>query len=126
MTADPFRVLVTGSRDWDDEDTIWDALEPYLPSRGSLIDTVVLVHGDCPTGADHIASLLWTANGGLEEPHPADWKTYGKGAGFYRNSEMVDLGADVCLAFWKNGSRGTQDTMTKAHDAGIPVRVWKA
>lgn len=119
------RVLITGSRNWTDEDLIWDVLFEYLPARGSLMHTVVLVHGDCPTGADAIASLVWTANGGLEEPHPANWAKHGKAAGPLRNQEMVNLGADVCLAFPLGESRGTRDCMRRAEAAGIPVQEWK-
>ena len=34
---------------------------------------------------------------------------------------MVDLGADVCLAFPLGESRGTRDCMRRASEAGIPV-----
>jgi hypothetical protein len=39
---------------------------------------------------------------------------------------MVDLGADVCLAFFKTGAanRGTKDCCDRARASGIPVRVW--
>ena len=111
--TDVTRVLITGSRDWTDEGLIWNVLSPYLPA--------VLVHGACPTGADEIASTLWVANGGTEEPHPADW-SLGKKAGPLRNQEMVDLGADICLAFPLLESRGTRDCMRRATAAGIPVR----
>lgn len=113
------RILVTGSRDWDDEDCIYDALHPYL----SGVDHT-LVSGACPKGADEIASMIWLANAykpSLEE-HPADWNRFGKRAGFLRNAEMVNLGADVCLAFIKNGSKGATMTADLAEKAGIPVR----
>lgn len=55
-----------------------------------------------------------------EEPHPADW-SWGNGAGMHRNQEMVDLGADVCLAFIRGKSSGTRDCADKAAKAGIPV-----
>lgn len=116
---------MTGSRDWADEERLSQVLSEYLPARGSLMHTVVLVHGDCPTGADHLAMTLWTANGGVEEPHPADWARHGKGAGPRRNQEMVDLGADVCLAFPIGPSRGTRDCMSRAELAGIKVRAFE-
>lgn len=42
-------------------------------------------------------------------------------AGLVRNQLMVDLGADICLAFPLPGSRGTWDCMGRAEAAGIKV-----
>ena len=118
------RILVTGSREFDNEDTIWEALGGFLgdPSR-----THMLVHG-AARGADELARTIWTANGEFEEPHPADWGLYGKAAGSIRNQEMVDAGANVCLAFYKKGAgnRGTADCVRRAKLAGIPVREFWA
>lgn len=115
------RILLTGSRNWTNEELLWGALGAYLPHRGSLMHTAVLVHGGCPTGADEIASLIWTAAGGLEEVHPADWAKHGRAAGPIRNQHMVNLGADICLAFPLGPSRGTRHCMAAAEKAGIPV-----
>jgi len=114
------RVLVTGSRDWRDIAKIRTqmhiACARYLPSA------IVIVHGGCPRGADRLADV-WAKRYGLRtEPHPADWETHGKRAGFIRNAEMVALGADVCLAFIKDGSKGATHTADLAEKAGIPVR----
>ncbi|MEV4127071.1 SLOG family protein [Nocardia sp. NPDC049707] len=115
------RLLVTGSRDWHDRKTIRDALVQAW--RDLQPGPIILVHG-AARGADQIAADIW-ASGGLEdEPHPADWKGDGRKAGPIRNQHMVDLGADLCVAFpIGDGWSGTRDCMERARKAGIPVRV---
>lgn len=111
------RYLVTGSRDWVDADVIKRELEHVLvmyPYPREL-----LVSGACPTGADAIAETLWRQWGRPIERHPADWKTYGKAAGFRRNAEMVKLGATFCFAFIRNESKGATHTADLAEAAGI-------
>lgn len=128
--SEPYRVLVTGSRGWDDIDFVRDLL---AMARWDAQGPMVVVHGACPKGADAIASWwaksLMLRNGNLleigEEPHPADWETYGKAAGFRRNAEMVKLGANVCLAFILDGSRGATHCADLAEKAGIPVRRYE-
>lgn len=143
-----FRILVTGSRKWPSENIVWEAIAfalcENLPDGGA----VTLVHGACPTGADHFAHTWFglpldgdfTA---VEETHPADWdrcvpecrhpqawrrgRRYCPAAGHRRNQEMVELGADLVLAFPLPGprtrSRGTWDCVRRAKAAGIPVEV---
>jgi len=111
------RVLVTGSREWADSARIAEALASAKAYYGSI----VVVHGDCPTGADRLAQEWADSEGVPTERHPADWRAYGKAAGPVRNQEMVDLGAVVCLAFPLGTSRGTWDCMRRARRAGIAV-----
>jgi SLOG family YspA-like protein len=128
------RILVTGSRDWEDSELIEKVLTQHLHPAA------VLVHGDCPTGADAIAKRWWKTNGGIDEPHAADWdhcgltcpatphrrrrangQTYCPGAGPRRNREMVALGAHMCYAFIRNGSSGASGCADMAALAGIPT-----
>lgn len=127
-----YRILVTSSRDWADEQELRLALihaaVPYL-RRG-----VVVVHGACPTGGDAMADE-WAAHYGVPaERHPADWDRFGRAAGPRRNAEMVAMGADTCLAFIMpctrpacagkpaHGSHGATGCALLARQAGIPVR----
>jgi hypothetical protein len=115
------RILVTGSRDWADWNLLNNTLNEYAEC-----ENIVIVHGDCPTGADVMAQKWADCQGVRVERYPADWKRYKKSAGPIRNQQMVDLGADVCLAFPLPQSRGTIHCMEAARKAGIPVRVIKS
>lgn len=115
------RILITGSRDWADWNLLNNTLNEYANERD-----IVVVHGDCPRGADALAQKWVDYQRVRVERYPADWNAYGKAAGFRRNAEMVNLGADVCLAFIKNGSRGATHTANLAEKAGIPVRRFLA
>lgn len=125
------RILVTGSRDWADSWALHTTLRDYLVGLAQWdceYDMpkwpLTIIHGDCKTGLDFIASE-WCINSLVRyEPHPvtrADWDAWGGAAGPMRNQRMVGLGADVCLAFPLGKSNGTRGTMRMASKAGIPV-----
>lgn len=117
------KVLVTGSRGWDDIKTVADALE-QLPSG------TILVHGAC-RGADIICAAVAETLGFTIRVYPADWDRFRKGAGPIRNQQMLDCEhrpdeqIDLCFAFHNNieASSGTRDMMKRAAKAGIPVRL---
>lgn len=111
------RILVTGSRDWDDPGLI----DHWLGCMAYGYKDVTLVSGHCPNGADKYAEDYAYSRGWSVELHPAEWLAWGKRAGFIRNQQMVDLGADFCLAFRKNNSKGTTHCGEAAELAGIPT-----
>jgi YspA, cpYpsA-related SLOG family len=133
--ADPYRVLVTGSRGWQDKDAIWSALDAVLAQS---LRPLLVVHGACTQGADQFAAEWVWANrkrpwpGVSQERHPAKWVH--RQSGLDRNAEMVGAGADLCLAFiapcrkrncrtaGPHGSHGTGHCADLAEKAGIPVK----
>jgi len=115
--SETYRVLVTGSRDWEDEESV----RFEIVGMTMLHPGLVVVHGACPSGADAMAAKACADIGIRQEPHPADWAGYGRVADPRRNAEMVALGADACLAFIRNGSRGATHCADLAEKAGIPV-----
>lgn len=131
----PFRLLVTGSRDWRNPDVVCQALgdtvlEFKIPPERELI----VVQGECPTGPDINAHLWGLRYGATIESHPA--KNHGSwpSCGPRRNAYMVDLGAHICLAFIgpctsprcrrtdPHGSHGATGCANLAEKHGIPVK----
>lgn len=120
------RILVTGSRTWQDKGVIAQAFLDAIGEYGPFIDyadpvgrrmawqSVTLVHG-AARGADTLADQIGEAWAFTVERHRArDFPTP-----LARNRHMVDLGADVCLAFAETWASGTGNCARAARRAGI-------
>lgn len=143
------RVLVTGSREWNDFDLVDKALDAALALLQvplTMQDTVTLVHGDAK-GLDTLSAVVAGGRGWKIEEHPARWNEHSaacpawhlaprvlptcKMAGHRRNHEMIALGADLVIAFptgeENSGlSRGTWGCARAAMTAQLPTLVlWK-
>lgn len=108
------RVIVCGGRDYADSRTVYWALDQVRSKHG----IPVIIHGGA-RGADALAASWAEEVGATVEVYEADWERHGKGAGPVRNQQMVDAGADGCIAF--PGGRGTADMVSRCKKAGIPV-----
>lgn len=111
------RIMVTGSRNWEDVDAIRNAL------RQVSAEHVILMHGDC-SGTDRIAAKIARHELGWEvQAYPANWKEHGKAAGPIRNHQMLSMGPELVIAFPSASSRGTQDAIRQARLLGIEVWI---
>lgn len=108
------RVLVTGGRDFSDQELLFEALDRLHARHGFT----VLVHGDA-SGADRLSGEWATARGVPVEAHPADWKRHGRAAGPIRNQKMLDTEPELLVAF--PGGKGTADMVRRAKQAGLEV-----
>jgi hypothetical protein len=125
-----YTILVTGSRNWPDPRKIYTELAGVRGAR----ETIIVKHGAHRFGADRYAATVALSLGYLRDPRPANWTMHHKAAGMVRNAEMVNTGADVCLAFIApciktrckisapHGSHGAVHCADLAEKAGIPVR----
>lgn len=130
------RILMTGSRDWDDVASVRSAIKKALKILAVDPENATLIHG-AAKGADSLAAIVAQEMGLKIEPHPAQWNVHsancpttdpGNGgcwqgrkgtngrlscrrAGFRRNQEMIDSGADVLIAFIRDQSKGATGTL---------------
>lgn len=115
-------LMVTGSRDWPYPATIHEQIDIALQEAGN--QPLTLIHGDCPTGADRIASLYATKIDLPQIKYPADWSLYGRAAGPIRNISMIDSKPNLVLAFQWNNSKGTHHAISLAQKHAIPIRIF--
>lgn len=115
-----FRVIVCGSRDFSDEAHLADVMDRVLAKHPDLL----IIQGGAK-GADSLAHQ-WAANTGVpQETFLANWDLYGKRAGYLRNVQMADSGADAVIAFFRDNaepSKGTSMMLDLARQRGI--RTW--
>uniref|UniRef100_UPI003F49484E SLOG family protein n=1 Tax=Pseudonocardia sp. CA-138482 TaxID=3240023 RepID=UPI003F49484E len=128
----PTRILLTGSRAWDNRQSIREALEFELQAL-PVHQPVVLVHGACPTGADQLGDDIWCAWRRrfpvlfeAPERHPEHLFV----SPLARNDHMVSLGAHVCLTFarlWASRTgqcaRAARRACIRTVDLGVSTRV---
>jgi hypothetical protein len=104
------------------EARIHTVLNIVLALADVLGQKLTIVHGDGP-GADQTIDA-WAVRrqdvGVTVERHPADW-VRGRYAGPVRNRVLVGLGADMCIGFLRDASKGTTGTLILAREVGIPT-----
>lgn len=121
MNADgierPFRVIIAGSRDFDDFGTLCRVCDHMLSKR----HPIEVVCG-MAKGADLLGKRYADERGHLVAEFPADWKSFGKSAGMIRNMRMAEY-SDALIAFWDGSSRGTKNMIELAKGLGLKTKV---
>lgn len=118
-----YRLLVTGSRGWEDEEVMRGAFLTIWQKWGKP-NPITLVVGDAK-GADEMAVRLWAKSGWPVEVHVPDWEGKGRAAGMARNVEMINSGVDFLLAFAKGDTAGTQGCLAAARKAYVPCLEYR-
>lgn len=114
------KLIVAGGRNFTDTQTMITILID-LVDKGKIDPNPELVCG-MARGADMLAYSLWANSRMPIHNFPADWNTYGKSAGYRRNSEMGEF-ADAAVCFWDGNSKGTKHMIDIMNKLGKPVYV---
>ena len=90
-----FKVIICGSRNFNDYELLKDSCNYFL---SSIKDEIIIISG-CARGADTLGEIYAEEKGYSVLRFPADWKKYGKRAGYLRNLQMSEV-ADGVIAFF--------------------------
>ena len=119
MSDKPAYVLVTGGREYDNKRAVNRQLGITRQHFFNEGRRMVIVQGGA-RGADTLARK-WCKT--LNQPSftvPAEWATYGQGAGAVRNQQMLDwIDFECVIAF--PGGNGTADMIERAKRRGLTV-----
>lgn len=116
------RVLVSGGRDFTDDELFALEIFPY--------DNPTIIIGydpdkDYPSGLDKIAYKYAKDSGWEVLNYPYHYHL-GKAGGGSRNQQMLDEGKpDIVLAFPTPNSKGTWDMVRRAKKAGVKVLIFE-
>lgn len=117
------RVIVAGSRDFDDYEFMRKTLDEILvnmpPSNTCIVSGVA-------RGADALGERYARERGYKIAPFPAKWRdekgNYDPGAGYARNAQMAETGTHL-VVFWDGQSKGTRNMLSAASGRGIEIRI---
>lgn len=115
------KIAIVGSRAFKDFETTQNVRRAVLDYVSQLSPDVAIISGGAQ-GVDSFAKYAAELYGLDYEEYPADWGTYGKSAGMIRNAAIVNA-ADEIMVWWDGKSKGTKNTIDRAHKAGKPVTV---
>ena len=111
----PKRTIIAGSRTVTDFDELQEAIKGIKWKIGVVLSGAA-------DGADLLGERWAEENDVLLERYPADWKKFGKSAGFLRNKQMAEC-AEALVALWDGKSKGTKHMIDLATEQNMLVYV---
>ncbi|MCR4362039.1 DUF2493 domain-containing protein [Bacillus subtilis] len=113
-----FKVVVAGSRGFNDYDLLHKKLAHYL-CRYKPEDVEIVSGG--AKGADLLGERFAKETGCSIKRFIPDWDAHGKSAGYLRNWEMAKY-ADACVVFWDGKSKGAKHMIDLAEKEGVILK----
>ena len=113
-----FALLVVGSRDITDESYVFAKIDKMISQIRGKYDLLIVSGG--AGGVDALAEKYADKNSMEKHIMPADWKRYGKAAGYIRNRQMHEYISHFehrgVIIIWNGESRGTAQSFKLAEE----------
>ena len=121
-----FRVIICGSREFDDYDLLKEKCDLILSRKAADPTEKIVIVSGCARGADRLGEKYAEEKGYEVLRYPADWDRYGKSAGYRRNKQMAEV-ANACIAFFSSvaENKGTKNMVSLARNINLLVREVK-
>ena len=117
---DNFKVIIAGSRGFSNYKLLREKCNKFLREKRKECN-IIIVSGHA-RGADTLGEKYAKDEGFDLEIYPAQWKKFGKAAGFRRNEQMAEV-ADALIAFWNGESHGTKHMIDIMNEKNLLVKV---
>jgi len=117
---DNFKVIIAGSRGFSNYKLLREQCNKFLREKRKT-SNIIVVSGNA-RGADTLGEKYAQDEGFTLEIYPAQWKKFGKRAGYRRNEQMAEV-ADALIAFWDGSSKGTKHMIDIMNEKKLLVRV---
>lgn len=111
------RLAIVGSRTFGD----YEKLEKFIRDNFD-VDSITHIISGGAKGADSLGERFAKENAKELVVFPAEWKKYGKSAGFKRNVDIINA-CDVCVAFWDGKSHGTKHDIDLCEKYGKECKI---
>lgn len=109
------KTIIAGSRNYNNINSLICAVE-------NCNWTITTVISGKAKGVDRLGELWASYHNIPIIEFPADWKRFGKSAGYKRNSQMAE-NADALIALWNGKSRGTKSMIELAIKKNLLIFV---
>lgn len=115
-----FKVIIAGSRGFSNYRLLREKCNRFLREKRKECNIIIVSGG--ARGADALGEKYAKDEGFSLEIYPAQWKKFGKAAGFRRNEQMAEV-ADALIAFWDGKSHGTKHMIDIMNEKNLLVKV---
>lgn len=117
---DNFKVIIAGSRGFSNYKLLREQCNKFLREKRKT-SNIIVVSGHA-RGADTLGEKYAQDERFTLEIYPAQWKKFGKRAGYRRNEQMAEV-ADALIAFWDGSSKGTKHMIDIMNEKNLLVMV---
>lgn len=115
------KLAIVGYRNYNDYNDFSNKINNWIKEKNITVGTII---SGGASGTDSLAERYAKENKIKIIIYHADWNKYGKAAGPLRNTKIVDNSTHV-VAFVSKNSIGTYDTINKAKNKKLIVKVFQ-